>query len=81
MKNENTIEKNTLPFKKLLNVIQVANLLNVKPWTIRAWVSQKKIPYVKVGRLVRFRPEDIEAFIQANCIESHVFWENETKVN
>ena len=32
----------------------------VKPWTIRSWVTQRKIPYTKVGRLTRFPEAHIE---------------------
>lgn len=33
---------------------------------IRKWRYQKRLPYVKVGRLVRFRPVDLEQLILAS---------------
>lgn len=39
---------------RLLSVLEVAELLQVKPKTIYAWVSRKSIPFRKVGSLVRF---------------------------
>jgi excisionase family DNA binding protein len=55
---------------ELLTVPEAAALLRLKPSTIRAWVCQKRIPYVKLGRLVRIKRTDAEAIIQANIIPS-----------
>jgi len=54
--------------KSLLNTEQTAQLLGIKAWTLRSWVSQRKIPYVKLGRLVRFDEEAIRAFVQENAV-------------
>ncbi len=59
----------------LLTVAEVASLLRLKPSTVRAWVLRRRIPYVKVGRLVRVRRADVEAVIErgvvpARCEES-----------
>jgi excisionase family DNA binding protein len=55
---------------ELLTVPEAAALLRLKPSTIRAWVCQKRIAYVKLGRLVRIKRSDAEALIQASVIES-----------
>lgn len=55
---------------ELLTVPEAAALMRLKPSTIRAWVCQKRIPYVKLGRLVRIKRSDAEALIQASVIES-----------
>jgi excisionase family DNA binding protein len=47
----------------LLTVPEAAELLRLKPSTIRAWICQRKIPFVKLGRLVRIRRSDVEALI------------------
>lgn len=44
---------------KLLNVQEVAELLGVKKFTIYQWTSQGFIPYVKVGKLVRFNVDTV----------------------
>jgi len=44
---------------KLLNVQEVAELLGVKKSTIYQWTHQGFIPYVKVGKLVRFKPDAV----------------------
>jgi excisionase family DNA binding protein len=40
----------------------VAELLKVKPRTIYAWVSDKRIPYERKGSLLRFRLDAILAW-------------------
>ena len=44
----------------MFNVQQVATKLGVSVATVRKWVLERRIPFVKIGSLVRFRPEDIE---------------------
>ena len=48
---------------KLMDTSQVADLLSVKPSTVRKWVHYGFIPYVKLGSCVRFRETDIEAWV------------------
>jgi excisionase family DNA binding protein len=48
----------------LLTVDGVAQRLALKPCTIRKWISQGKIPVVRIGRAVRLRQADIEAIIK-----------------
>jgi excisionase family DNA binding protein len=43
----------------LLDVPAGASLLNLKPSTIRAWILQKRLPYVKLGRRVFLRRCDL----------------------
>jgi excisionase family DNA binding protein len=53
----------------LLTVPEAAALLRLKVSTIRSWVCQRKIPYVKLGgRLVRIRRVDAQAFITAAVV-------------
>ena len=49
----------------LLNCAQLAARLNVRPATIRAWTSQRRIPCVKLGaRAVRYRESDCHSLIR-----------------
>ena len=50
--------------EKLLNVEQIAEILQVKKSTIREWTHKKFIPFVKFGKLVRFRESDILNWLQ-----------------
>ena len=45
-----------------LTLKEVSELLKVKPRTIYAWVSDKRIPYERKGSLLRFRLDAILAW-------------------
>lgn len=55
---------------ELLNVNEAARFLAVSPSTLYGWVWQRRIPFVKVGRAVRFDMADLERFIAQNRIEA-----------
>jgi excisionase family DNA binding protein len=50
----------------LLTYKEAAEILAVKPQTLRQWVSAKRIPYVKIGAAVRFSPYQLEDFIRGS---------------
>jgi excisionase family DNA binding protein len=50
--------------EKLLKIKEVAELLQVKESTIRAWVFRKKIPFKKIHNNIRFKPKEIDDFIE-----------------
>jgi hypothetical protein len=54
--------------QSLLSRIEAAQYLGVKPQTLAVWHSTQRymLPVVKVGRRVKYRPSDLEAFINAN---------------
>ena len=50
----------------LLTTKEVATMLGIKPHTLevnRSYGGRINIPYIKIGRLVRYRLADVEAFI------------------
>ena len=51
----------------LLRVEEAARLATVQPSTIRAWLTQGKLPRVKVGRCTRILRRDLEELIHAGC--------------
>lgn len=53
----------------LLTVPQVAKLLNVSAGWVRDHATRKQphLPSVRLGKLIRFRPEDLETFIATWC--------------
>jgi excisionase family DNA binding protein len=55
---------------ELLNVTEAARFLAVSPSTLYGWVWQRRIPFVKVGRAVRFDMTDLERFVSQNRIEA-----------
>lgn len=50
----------------LLTIRQAARYLAVSVSTLYGWVWQRRIPFVKIGRALRFDPHDLSAFIEAN---------------
>jgi excisionase family DNA binding protein len=56
---------------ELLTISEAASLLTLKPSTLRAWILRRRIPFCKVGRLVRLRRADIEALIAASVVPAH----------
>jgi excisionase family DNA binding protein len=53
---------------ELLTIAEAASLLRLKPSTVRAWVLRRKMPFCKVGRLVRIRRADVRAFIERSVV-------------
>lgn len=45
---------------------QVADRYGVKVSTVWAWIREKKLPAVKVGKLYKIKATDLEAFEKAN---------------
>jgi excisionase family DNA binding protein len=56
------------PLNELLTVPEAAAMLRLQPSTIRAWVCQRRIPFVKLGRLVRIKRTDAAAIIAAGTV-------------
>jgi len=59
--------------KLLINVKQLSESTGLSVFTLYSWINQKKIPYVKVGRLIRFEPRKIEKWIEGNSVEENNF--------
>jgi predicted DNA-binding transcriptional regulator AlpA len=52
--------------QRLLNEHEVADSCSISVLTLRKWRSQRRGPqFVKIGALVRYRPEDVDAWITA----------------
>lgn len=47
----------------LIDMTTAAERLGVNHRHVRRLVSERRIPYVKVGRLVRFDPRDLDRWI------------------
>jgi excisionase family DNA binding protein len=58
--NSTSIENNG----RLLSIGRVSQQLGVSVKTIYGWIYLRQIPYVKMGRLVKFDPHDIEKWIE-----------------
>jgi excisionase family DNA binding protein len=54
--------------KRFLNMDECAEFLGVTKGTLYAWVCYRKIPYLKVGRLVKFDLRSIEEWLKARAV-------------
>ncbi len=51
----------------LLRPSEVARLLACSTKTVYAWAASGFLPSVRLGRLVRFRAEDVQQFVEAHA--------------
>ena len=52
----------------LLDINEAAERLGTTERHMRALIADRKIDYIKVGRLVRFDPSALDAWIVANTV-------------
>lgn len=55
---------------ELLNLREGAKDLKVSIHTLRSWTYQRRIPFVRLGRRILLRREDVEAFVNKNVVEA-----------
>jgi excisionase family DNA binding protein len=52
----------------LLSAVQVAGRLGCSIRLVRQLTAERRIPFVKVGRLTRFKPSDVDSFVASNTV-------------
>ena len=50
--------------KRLVGIKDMADYLDISKATLYNWTFQKKIPYIKIGRLVKFDLQDINKWLK-----------------
>ena len=65
-----TAENSTNPLfdNQLWSIDRLAEYLDVPSATIRDWVYKRSVPFVKVGRHVRFKPSDVEEWLEQRSV-------------
>jgi excisionase family DNA binding protein len=53
---------------KLISVAEAAQRLGISPLTMRAWVRQRRLPVVRLGRRVLLDPQEVEEYIDAHRV-------------
>ena len=51
--------------EKLLDIKEVSERLSIRENTLRAWIFQKRLPVVRLGRLVRIRESALADWIKS----------------
>lgn len=56
--------------KHLLNDEEAAAYIGVRPQTLRDWRHHQRygLPYVRVGRLIRYRLTDLQTWIESRLV-------------
>ena len=68
---EHTVSTQGLPATagsdELIEKPETARRLRVSTRTLDDWMRTRKVPYLKIGKTVRFRWSDVLAHLQNNC--------------
>lgn len=65
--DEKSLAHNSISIPVLITQDEAAKILGVSTkWFERDRWAERRIPYVKIGRGVRYRATDIAAYIEAN---------------
>lgn len=54
----------------LLTMDEAAKYLGISKLTLYGWVSARKLGYVKIGRLVKFKQAQLDAWIDQHTISA-----------
>ena len=54
----------------LISVEQLADELGVSVRYVRRVVAERRIPYVKVGHLIRFQRDEVQRWVDANRVDA-----------
>lgn len=58
--------------KRFISPIELSEYAGLKLDTIYSWIWQKKVPYHKMGRLVRFDLREIEEWIEGKRVKEMI---------
>ncbi len=65
--------------ERLMTAKQVSELIEVKPSTIYQWVHLGLIPYVKLGKCVRFKKAELFRWIDKNLRKERISFKSAEK--
>ena len=52
----------------VMDVRAAAEYIGCTPGTLRTWTSKRKVPFIKVGRNVRFRRKDLDQWLDERVV-------------
>ena len=57
------------PNNRMLKIDDVVSKLGVSEPTLRLWIRKQAIPFVRVGKLIRFEPSDLDKWIESRKVK------------
>ena len=61
-------EQETRSFHQYLKIGDISTYLNIKSKTLYAMVESGDIPYYRIGRLIRFKIDDVDLWMEAKKV-------------
>jgi excisionase family DNA binding protein len=55
--------------KKFVGIEELSSYLGIVKGTLYGWVYLRKIPYIKIGRLVKFDLQEIEQWLKSRKVK------------
>ena len=55
--------------KRFIGIEELATFLNIAKGTLYGWVYLRKIPYFKIGRLVKFNLREVEEWLSSRRVK------------
>jgi len=59
--------------RRLLNITELSEMIGIKANTLYHWVSQRRVPFVKVGGRTKFDVIEIDKWIKESSVECKDF--------
>jgi excisionase family DNA binding protein len=53
---------------RLIDIQQAAHITGISTTTLYKWVGQRKVPHIKLGRLVKFDPGKLDEWIKQQTV-------------
>lgn len=53
-----------------VGIVEAGRLLGLSPFTVRAWIRERKIPFFRCGRRIILSRADLDRFLTDNRVES-----------
>ncbi len=60
--------RSTRPVPRCSAIEQLADWLGVTDRFIRRLVAERRIPFLKIGKFIRFDPAEIEPWLDSQCV-------------
>ena len=69
MSHQRAVSPAATPADTPLTILQAAEYLNVSERFMRRLVAERRVAYHKVGKLLRFRSQDLDDFLESGRVE------------